>query len=223
MINPTSILLVKVLFVFILGTAALIIMQKSLATLFSIYAVQSLLMAILSLVLFTESGSYVLLALAVLTVITKVIVIPYMLNRVRKDSGVHRDAEFRYLTPVTAIIAGMALIFLVYSSLFRVFQLTQDNLFFLGAVIGVSLALLGMLVIFSRKKVVTKAVGYLMMENGVLLFGLFIAELPFIIELFIVVDLVIFILLATILSMGIDSTEEDFTRKLNDLTKWFKQ
>ncbi len=106
--------------------------------------------------------------------------------------------------------------------MYRVFQLTQDSLFSLGAVIGVSLAMLGMLVIFSRKKIVTKAVGYLMMENGVLLFGLFIAELPFIIELFIIVDLVIFILLATVLSMGIDSTEEDFNRKLNDLTKWFK-
>jgi hydrogenase-4 component E len=117
----------------------------------------------------------------------------------------------------------MALIFIIYSAFDRVFQLSRDNLFFLGAVIGVSLALLGMLVIFSRKKVVTKAVGYLMMENGVLLFGVFIAELPFIIELFIIVDLVIFILLAAILSMGIDSTEEDLTRKLNNLTKWFKQ
>jgi hydrogenase-4 component E len=223
MMNPTSILLIKVLFVFILGTAALIIMQKSLTSLFSIYGVQSLLMAVVSLVLFKETGSYVLLAMAILTVITKVVIIPYMLNRVRKDSGIHRDAEFRYLTPVSAIMVGMALIFIIYSSFYRVLRLSQDNLFLLGAVIGVSLAMLGMLVIFSRKKIVTKAVGYLMMENGVLLFGLFIAELPFIIELFIIVDLVIFILLATILSMGIDSTEGDFTRKLNDLTKWFKE
>ncbi len=223
MMNPTSILLIKVLFVFILGTAALIIMQKSLASLFSLYSVQSLLMAVVSLVLFKETGSYVLLSLAILTVITKVVIIPYMLNKVRKDSGIHRDSEFRYLTPVSAILVGIALIFVSYSSFYRVFQLSQDNLFFLGAVIGVSLALLGMLVIISRKKIVTKAVGYLMMENGVLLFGLFIAELPFIIELFIIVDLVIFILLAAVLSMGIDSTEEDLTRKLNNLTKWFKQ
>lgn len=145
-----------------------------------------------------------------------------MLNRVRKDSGINRDSEFRYLTPVTAIMVGMVLIFVIYTSLYRVLQLTQDNLFFLGAVIGVSLAMLGMLVIFTRKKIVTKAVGYLMMENGVLLFGLFIAELPFIIELFIIVDLVIFILLAAVLGLGIDSTEEDFSRKLNNLTKWFK-
>jgi hydrogenase-4 component E len=221
--NPTSAIFIKVLFVFILGTAALIIMQKSLTSLFSLYGVQSALMAVVALILFKENGSYVLLALAVLTVITKVVVIPYMLNKVRRESGLHRDADFRYLTPVSAILMGIVLIFIVYSSFSRVFQLFRDNLFFLGAVIGLSLALLGMLVIFSRKKIVTKAVGYLMMENGVLLFSLFIAELPFIIELFIIVDLVIFILLATVLSMGIDSTEEGFSRKLNDLTRWFKQ
>ena len=66
-------------------------------------------------------------------------------------------------------------------------------------------------------------VGYLTMENGILLFGLFMAELPFIIELLIIVDLIIFILLATILAFGIESTEEDFRRKLNIFTGWFKK
>jgi hydrogenase-4 component E len=46
----------------------------------------------------------------------------------------------------------------------NVFDLSQGSLFFLGAVIGASLCLNGMLVIFSRKKVVTKIVGYLVME-----------------------------------------------------------
>jgi hydrogenase-4 component E len=80
-----------------------------------------------------------------------------------------------------------------------------------------------MLVIFSRKKVVTKTVGYLVMENGILIFSLFMAELPFIIELLIIVDLIIFILLATILSFGIESTEEDFHRKLNIFSTWFRK
>jgi hydrogenase-4 component E len=80
-----------------------------------------------------------------------------------------------------------------------------------------------MLVVFSRKKVVTKIVGYLVMENGILLFSLFMAELPFIIELMIIVDLIIFILLATILAFGIDSTEEAFHRRLNIFTTWFRK
>ena len=215
--------LIKILFVLILGTASLIIMQKTLSSLFSIYGVQSFMIALISLILFVQTGSYVLLALAIITLITKVIIIPYMLNRVRVDSSIKRDAEFRYLTPVGAILVGIAIIFCVYNSFFQVFKLSQDNLFFLGAVIGVSLSLIGMLVIFSRKKVVTKIVGYLTMENGILLFGLFMAELPFIIELLIIVDLIIFTVLATILAFGIESTEKEFHRRLNIFSPWFRK
>ncbi len=220
---PLSDILIKILFVVILGTASLIIMQKTLSYLFSMYGVQSLMIALISLLLFKETGSYVLLALAVITIITKVLIIPYMLNKVRRDSNLKRDSEFRYVTPVAAILIGVALIFAVYNSFYRVFQLSQDNLFFLGAVIGVSLALIGMLVVFSRKKVVTKIVGYLVMENGILIFSLFMAELPFIIELLIIVDLIIFIVLSTILAFGIESTEEEFHRKLNVFTQWWKR
>jgi hydrogenase-4 component E len=215
--------LIKILFVLILGTASLIIMQKTLSALFSTYGAQSFMIALISLILFLRSGAYVLLALAVITVITKVLIIPFMLNRVRADSSLKRDGEFRYVTPVAAILVGVALTFLVYNSLSQVLTLSQDNLFFLGAVIGVSLALIGMLVIFSRKKVVTKIVGYLTMENGILLFSLFMAELPFIIELLIIIDLIILVVLATILAFGIDSTEEDFHRRLNMLHTWFRR
>ena len=223
MITPLSIILIKTLFVLILGTASLIIMLKSLSSLFITYALQSFLIAVIALTLFIETNSYVLLSLAILTIITKVVVIPYMLNRIRIDSATKRDSEFRYLTPVSAIIVSILLIFVVYISFDRVFQLLQDRLFFLGAVIGVSMVLLGMMVIFSRKKIVTKTVGYLEMENGILLFGLFIAELPFIIEILIIVDLIIFILLATILAFGINSTEADFSRKLNTISSWFRE
>ena len=216
-------IIIKILFVLILGTASLIIMQKTLSSLFSIYGTQSLLIALISLILFIQTGSYILLSLAILTVITKVIIIPHMLNRVRIDSGLKRDGEFRYMTPVGAILLGIALIFGVYIVFHQVYQLSQDNLFFLGAVIGASLNLIGMLVIFSRKKVVTKTVGYLVMENGILLFSLFMAELPFIIEVLIIVDLIIFIVLATILALGIESTEEDFHRRLNIFTSMWKK
>jgi hypothetical protein len=41
---------------------------------------------------------------------------PFMLNKVRKDSDLKRDGDFRYLTPVAAILVGIALIFVVYGS-----------------------------------------------------------------------------------------------------------
>ncbi len=223
MITAFPDVLIKILFVLILGTSLLIIMQKTLFSLISVYGIQSFMIGLISFMLYLKTGSNVLLALAVITLITKVIVIPYMLNRVITESSLKRDADFRYLTPVGAMLAGIILVFGVYVSFSRVFLLSHDNLFFLGAVIGVSLTLIGMLVVFSRKKVVTKTMGYLTMENGILLFSLFMAELPFIIELLIIVDLIIFILLATILAFGIDSTEEDFHRRLDIFKSWFRK
>ena len=99
---------------------------------------------------------------------------------------------------------------------------TGSPLFF-GAVIGISLVLMGMMVTFSRKKAITKVLGYLSMENGVLLFGLFATELPFIIEFLIIIDLVILILLTTILTVGIDSTLEEYHNRLHRFYLWGEQ
>ena len=214
--------IIKVIFVFVLGTTALIAMQRTLASLFTIYAVQSWLIAAIALLLYLEDRSVVLLLLALLTVISKAVLIPHVLRRIQSSMNIRRDAEFRYLTPITAMLASAVMIFLVY----RVFSHFEsafpgDMLFFFGAVIGVSLVLMGMMVIFSRKRIITKIVGYLTMENGVLLFGIFMAELPFIVELLIIIDLIILVILAAVLAFGINTTVESFHKKLQSFI-WFK-
>jgi hydrogenase-4 component E len=222
--NPVISNLVKILFVFILGTEALAITRRTLSSLFTVYAAQSAFIAVISLLLFIQTNSIVLLLLAVLTIASKTIVIPYVLRRIQASMNIKRDMEFRYLTPVTSVIAAALLIFLVYWA-FSGFltELSSDDLFFFGSVIGVSLTLIGMMIIFTRKRVITKIIGYLTMENGVLLFSIFVAELPFIVEVLIIVDLIILVMLATILAFGIDSTMEDFHEKLNAFTLWFKE
>ena len=89
-----------------------------------------------------------------------------------------------------------------------------------GAVIGLSLTLMGMLVMFSRRKVITKALGYLSMENGVLMFGIFVTELPFILEVLIIIDLIILVLLTSILAVGLDSSIEEYRKKIRRLQIW---
>ncbi len=216
--------LIKILFVFVLGTAALTITRRTLTSLFSIYAVQSWLIAFVALALFLKDNVVVLLLIAGLTVASKAFLIPYVLNKIQKTMNIKRDVEFRYLTPIGSMFVSAAMIFLVYQSFSNfLIELSSDTLFFFGAIIGVSLTLIGMMVIFTRKRVITKILGYLTMENGVLLFSLFIAELPFIIELLIVLDLIMLIVLTTVLAFGIDSTIEDFHEKLNSYALWFKE
>ncbi|RJO63177.1 MAG: hydrogenase subunit [Dehalococcoidia bacterium] len=209
---------IEIFFVLILGTAAFIITQRTLRSLFTIYTMQSIILALIALILYIQHGTLSLLFIALLTLVIKALVIPAFLRRTLVVMPVKRDLQFRYLTPASSIFLSAVLFFIVYTSFSNVAgQLFSDRLFFLGGVIGVSLALIGMMVIFSRQKVVSKIVGYLTMENGVLLFGLFIAEMPFIIEVLIVIDLLMLIVLSTIMAFGIDSSIEAFHRKLTQL------
>jgi len=213
--------IIRILFVFVLITAAFTLSTRNIASLLNVYAVQSLLLVLIAVFLYLIEGSQTLLAIAVLTLVSKVLLIPLFINLIGEKIKISRDLKFNYLEPTASLIVSMDLILLAYVFLSGFFsEFILGKLFFMGAVIGLSLTLMGMLVIFSRRKVITKAIGYLTMENGVLLFGIFVADLPFIIEILIVIDLMILVLLTTILAIGIDSTIEEYHQRLQTLRIW---
>lgn len=217
--------LIKILFVCVIVTSAYIITTRNLVSLVRVYALQSLTLVAIALSLAWYEDEAILLAIAILTLVFKVLVIPYFIATVQEKIRIKRDIEFHFLSPASSLLISLALVIVVYITLSRVVPLapTEGSLFFFGAVIGISLVMMGMMVTFSRKKAITKVLGYLSMENGVLLFGLFATELPFIIEFLIVIDLVILILLTTILTVGIDSTLEDYHNRLHRFYLWEDQ
>lgn len=217
--------LIKILFVCVIVTSAYIITTRNLVSLVRVYALQSLTLVAIALSLAWYENAAILLAIAILTLVFKVIVIPYFIATVQEKIRIKRDIEFHFLSPASSLLISLALMIVVYITLSRVFSPApaEGSLFFFGAVIGISLVMMGMMVTFSRKKAITKVLGYLSMENGVLLFGLFATELPFIIEFLIVIDLVILILLTTILTVGIDSTLEDYHNRLHRFYLWEDQ
>ena len=208
----------QILIVLVLATAAIIIVKRNLRSLIQTYAVQSLLLALMALLFYAETGILTLLGLTVLIIISKVIVIPYFMRQVQKKLNLKRDVQFHFLSPITALFSSVFIVLFVYlsfSTLIAPLNIFNGSLFFLGATIGLSLAFMGMIVIFTRKQTITNIVGYLTMENGVVLFSLFLTELPLLIEVLIVVDLIMLTLLATILAFGIDSSIEEFHARLN--------
>jgi hydrogenase-4 component E len=213
--------IIKILFVVVIVLAAYIISTRNLLSLVSVYALQSLTLAGIALCLFLRDGNPVLLAIAIITFGSKVLVIPYFIATIQEKIRIKRDLEFHYLNPTSTLLLSMALMLVVYIALQHVIPPTSTPpLFFFGAVIGISLMLMGMMVTFSRKRAITKVMGFLSMENGVLIFGMFVTELPFIIEFLIVIDLIILVLLTTILSVGIDSTLEEFHNRLHRFYLW---
>ena len=209
--------IIRILFVCIIITAAYIISTRNLLSVVSVYALQSLALVAIALALFSLEGSIILLAIAVVTFVSKVIIIPYFIATIQEKIRIKRDIEFHYLNPTTSLLLSMALMLVIYMALSRIVTETptRDSLFLFGAVLGISLMLMGMMVTFSRKRAITKVLGFLSMENGVLLFGMFVTELPFIIEFLIIIDLIILVILTTILSVGIDSTLEDYHKRLH--------
>jgi hydrogenase-4 component E len=218
MIDPAVIPgVIRILLVCVIITAAYIISTRNLLSLVSMYSLQSVTLALLALALYMLDSSPVLLAIAVVTFLSKAVIIPFFIATVQEKIRIKRDIEFHFLSPTTSLLLSMALMLVVYSALSRILRETpiRENLLFFGAVIGISLMLMGMMVMLSRKRAITKVLGFLSMENGVLLFGMFVTELPFIIEFLIIIDLIILVLLTTILTVGIDSTLEDYHKRLH--------
>jgi hydrogenase-4 component E len=212
---------IRILFVFVLITAAFTLSTRNIASLLTVYAVQSLMLVLIASSLYFIEGNRTLLEISALTLVSKVLLIPLFINLIGEKIKISRDLKFNYLEPTASLLVSMGLVLLAYVFLSGFFnELILGKLFFIGAVIGLSLTLMGMLVIFSRKKVITKVIGYLTMENGVLLFGIFVADLPFIIEILIVIDLMILVLLITILAIGLDSTREEYHQRLQTLKIW---
>ena len=217
--------IIRILFVVVIVAAAYIISTRNLLSLVSVYALQSLTLVGIALALWSVEGTTVLLAIAIITFATKVLIIPYFIATIQEKIRIKRDIEFHYLNPTSTLILSMALMLVVYIALSRIIPATsaKPSLFFFGAVIGISLMLMGMMVTFSRKRAITKVIGYLSMENGVLIFGMFVTQLPFIIEFLIIIDLIILVLLTTILSVGIDSTLEEYHNRLHRFHLWEEQ
>lgn len=212
----------RFIFAAIVITAVFLISTRSLPSLLQTYRLQSLLLAALAVVFSFMEGNAVLLWLAALTIASKVLIIPYFIGEIQERISIRRDLEFHYLAPASSILVSIALIIGVYLSLGNILSAyaASEPMFFFGAVIGISLMLMGMLVVFSRKTAITKVLGFLSMENGLLLFGICVTELPFIMEVMIMFDLIILVLLTTILTVGIDSTLEAYEEKLKQYSLW---
>ncbi len=210
--------IMQILIVLILAAAAIIIVKRDISSLVKTYAAQSMLLSVMAALLFVETGSISLLYLAVIILVSKTIIIPNFMTRILKRLNIKRDVEFHFLSPMLSLFVSVIIIILVYvsfSPLLAELNLFNSNLFFLGATVGISIVFMGMMVIFTRKQTITNVVGYLTMENGVVLFSLFLTELPLLVEVLIAVDLIMITLLATILAFGIDSTIEEFHNRLN--------
>jgi hydrogenase-4 component E len=181
------------LLLLVLVTDLYILASSRLAACVRATAVQGVLLAALPLVLWGPGGGVPLVHLLLMSagaLVVKAVVIPALLLRAAREANARREVE-PYVSLHLSVLLGAALVGL---SLWLARVLVPPGIVAATLLVPASFAtaLLGFLMLVARKYAVTQVVGYLMLDNGVFIFGQSLAgSLPVMVELGILLDLLV--------------------------------
>jgi hydrogenase-4 component E len=176
---PQLVLLFVVLSDFaVLGTTRLTTCIRALAF-------QGLLLAALPLMLASHFSTHVVL-LGLGTLVVKALVLPRFLTWAIREAAVRREVE-PLIGYVPSLLLGVLALGLGFAMSARLpLPAAREALL---VPVSLTTVIIGLLVLTTRRKALTQVVGYLMLENGIFLFGLTQAEsVPFLLELGVLLD-----------------------------------
>lgn len=120
----------------------------------------------------------------------KAVLVPALLLRTIRKTEVRREVEPYVSLHASALIAGVLVALSFWLS--HLLPLPSPAPTPLLAPVAFASIFLGFFVVVSRKKAITQVVGYLMLENGIFIFGQSLApEIPFVVELGLLLDLLV--------------------------------
>jgi hydrogenase-4 component E len=181
-----------------LVSAYLRVGQKALFTTIRLYGLQSLLLAIVATTTAISESRPELFVTAALTVVLKTILIPWFLMRTVDRIGIYREIEAFLNVPVSLLISlGLTVVGYRVSTGFEegAQQVTHH-------LIGVALSLLliGLFLMVTRKKAITQILALLTVENAVFLVAVGVTTgMPLIVEFGIAFDVMLAVLVLGIL------------------------
>jgi hydrogenase-4 component E len=181
----------------------------------AIYAVaaQSVFLSIAGAILATATGNTDLWVIVGITILIKAIFLPWLLIRVVKRIGIHREIEPVIPINVTLVFAAaiVVLSFWLSASLGPVRQAITGN----ALPVGLALTLLGVLVMASRRKALTQMVGLFAAENGIFFTAMAVSQgMPLIIEIGVILDVVLGALVMGVMVLRVRS---DVDTDISDL------
>ena len=203
-------------------TSFLMLGQGRLLRLIFVFAVQGLLLTLTTALAAYSLNNPHLYISAVLTLLLKVIFIPWMLRREVIQMNTHRDIEALH-NKTLVMLAGASLMVFSYYVLHPIVQTTSPVMLNALAV-SLSVVLLGMLLMISHRQAVAHVVGFMSIENG-LFFAAIVATkgMPMVVELGVAFDVLVAAVLFGIfffhIRTSIDSLDVDLLNKLHEVDK----
>lgn len=138
--------------------------QRRILSLINLFAWQGFLLALSTAIVAWSSAQHHLYYSAGLTLVLKVLLLPWLLHRLMRKLNVRWDVETLINIPATMLV-GIVLVIFAFNLAAPISQLAEG---ITRGLIGIALAsvLLSLLIMLTRRKAVTQVVAFLALENS---------------------------------------------------------
>ena len=158
----------------------MLLYQDRLSALINVYAMHALILALAVAWQAHIQGAHHLYITALIALVFKTLIIPTALHRIVRRLGIHREIESVVGIGVTMLL-GVALTALAIAVILPVTAaadvLAREDLAF-----ALSVLLLGLLLMISRRNAVSQIVGFMSLENGLTLAATGAKGMPLVVE-----------------------------------------
>jgi hydrogenase-4 component E len=170
------------------------ISQRRIVSLINLFMMQGVALVMTSFLLGYATNQPDLYVSGALTLVLKVILIPWMLHRMIRRLNVRWDIETLLNVPTTMLV-GIALVIFSFSLALPVSRLSSS---LAGGSLGIALScvMLSFLMLITRSKAVPQVIGFLSMENGLIFAATAVTNgMPMIVEFGIALDVLVGVLI----------------------------
>lgn len=195
----------------------LLLAQRMLVTVIRVFALQSLLLAVIAGVVGYTCHAWHVTLVAVLTVMGKVLFLPWLLERLIRRVRIEQEISPWLNMPASLFLCGgLTLLGYLVARPFASAERVGGN----TLAVAVALVLTGFFLLINRRKALTQVLALLTMENGVMLAAIAFSShgMPLVVELGIFFDVVIAVMVLGLLVFRIRETFASMdTSRLNEL------
>ncbi len=187
---PFSLQLINLLAALLLLIAFAMLAQRRILSLINLFAWQGALLALSTSIVAWTTGQHHLYYSAGMTLLLKVLLLPWLLHRLIRKLNVRWDVETLLNIPTTMLF-GISLVIFSFNLAAPISQLAEGVT---RSLIGIALAsvLLSLLMMLTRRKAVTQVVAFLSLENGLFFAATSATQgMPLVVELGIALDVLV--------------------------------
>ena len=209
--------LIALLAALMLVAQLLLAVQRMLLTSIRLFALQSLFLAGIAAVVAYAHGAMHIYVVVVLTLVGKVVFLPWLLDRQVRRMNIIQEIEPLVNFPTSMLVCGgLTLLGYIVARPFTSLERLGNN----TLAVAITLVLTGFFLMINRRKAITQVLALLTVENGVMLAAVALTTygMPLVVELGIFFDVLVAVMVLGILVYRIRETFASMdVSKLNQL------